>query len=65
VLAEAGELALAATRTAMQLHGAAGMTIGSPVERHYRTAPRAVAADLPAPELFARAAATLWPGSPS
>lgn len=65
VLAEAGELALAASRTAMQLHGAAGMTVGSPVERHYRAAPRAVAADLPAPELFARAAATLWPGSQS
>jgi alkylation response protein AidB-like acyl-CoA dehydrogenase len=44
-LAEAAALALGATREAVQLHGAHGMTTGSPVERHYRTAPFAIAQD--------------------
>jgi alkylation response protein AidB-like acyl-CoA dehydrogenase len=44
-LAEAGTLALDASREAVHLHGAFGMTDGSPVRRHYLVAPRAVAAD--------------------
>lgn len=43
-LAEAGVLALAATREGIQLHGAYGMTTGSPVARYYLAAPRAVQA---------------------
>ena len=44
-LAEAGTLALDASREAVHLHGAFGMTDGSPVRRHYLVAPSAVAAD--------------------
>lgn len=44
-LAEAGTLALDASREAVHLHGAFGMTDGSPVRRHYLVAPRAVAVD--------------------
>lgn len=44
-LAEAGTLALDASREAVHLHGAFGMTAGSPVRRHYLAAPIAVAAD--------------------
>ncbi|MPZ81612.1 MAG: hypothetical protein GEV28_14905 [Actinophytocola sp.] len=44
-LAEAGTLALDVSREAVHLHGAFGMTDGSPVRRHYLVAPRAVAAD--------------------
>ncbi|TDP95210.1 acyl-CoA dehydrogenase [Labedaea rhizosphaerae] len=55
-LAEAGTLALATTREAVQLHGAFGMTAASPVRRHYLTAPVAVAADAPIAELYAAAA---------
>jgi alkylation response protein AidB-like acyl-CoA dehydrogenase len=46
-LAEAGTLALDASREAVHLHGAFGMTDASPVRRHYLTAPLAVAADAP------------------
>jgi alkylation response protein AidB-like acyl-CoA dehydrogenase len=42
VLAEAGTLALDASREAVHLHGAFGMTDGSPVRRHYLTALTAV-----------------------
>ena len=42
VLDEAGQLALDASREAVHLHGAFGMTDGSPVRRHYLAAPRAV-----------------------
>lgn len=41
-LAEAGTLALDASREAVHLHGAFGMTDGSPVRRHYLAAPLAV-----------------------
>jgi alkylation response protein AidB-like acyl-CoA dehydrogenase len=44
-LAEAGTLALDASREAVHLHGAFGMTDGSPVRRHYLVAPKAIAAD--------------------
>jgi alkylation response protein AidB-like acyl-CoA dehydrogenase len=44
-LAEAGTLALDAGREAVHLHGAFGMTDGSPVRRHYLTAPVAIAGD--------------------
>ncbi|HEV7652799.1 MAG TPA: acyl-CoA dehydrogenase family protein [Actinophytocola sp.] len=44
-LAEAGTLALDAGREGVHLHGAFGMTAGSPVRRHYLAAPIAVAAD--------------------
>jgi alkylation response protein AidB-like acyl-CoA dehydrogenase len=45
VLAEAGALALDASREAVHLHGAFGMTDGSPVRRHYLAAPVAIAGD--------------------
>jgi alkylation response protein AidB-like acyl-CoA dehydrogenase len=57
VLAEATTLALAASREAMHLHGAYGMTAGSPVERHYRAAALALSDMPPLPELWAEAAA--------
>jgi alkylation response protein AidB-like acyl-CoA dehydrogenase len=56
VLAEAATLALAASREAVQLHGAHGMTAGSPVERHYRAAASALAALPPLRDLYAEAA---------
>jgi alkylation response protein AidB-like acyl-CoA dehydrogenase len=42
MLAEAGALALDITREAVQLHGAFGMTVASPVRRYYLAAPAAV-----------------------
>jgi alkylation response protein AidB-like acyl-CoA dehydrogenase len=56
-LAEAGTLALDASREAVHLHGAFGMTAASPVRRHYLTAPLAVAADAPPAALRTEAAA--------
>jgi alkylation response protein AidB-like acyl-CoA dehydrogenase len=55
-LAEAGTLALHASREAVQLHGAFGMTDASPVRRHYLVAPVATAVDAPPAALFAEAA---------
>jgi alkylation response protein AidB-like acyl-CoA dehydrogenase len=55
-LAEAGTLALDASREAVHLHGAFGMTDASPVRRHYLTAPLAVAADAPPAALRTEAA---------
>lgn len=63
-LAAAGELALAATRTAMQLHGASGMVAGSPVGRYYRAAPGIIAADLPPAELAAQLGSGWWATQP-
>jgi alkylation response protein AidB-like acyl-CoA dehydrogenase len=57
VLAEAATLALAASRAAVHLHGAFGMTDGSPVRRHYLAAPLAVAADATPAALRAEAGA--------
>jgi hypothetical protein len=57
-LAEAGTLAVTTTREAVQLHGAFGMTVASPVRRHYLIAPVAIAADAPAAELYLEAAVT-------
>jgi alkylation response protein AidB-like acyl-CoA dehydrogenase len=57
VLAEAGTLALDAGRDAVHLHGAFGMTDGSPVRRHYLAAPPAVAADATPAALWAEAEA--------
>jgi alkylation response protein AidB-like acyl-CoA dehydrogenase len=56
-LAEAGTLALDASREAVHLHGAFGMTDASPVRRHYLTAPVAVAADAAPAVLRVEAAA--------
>lgn len=56
-LAEAGALALAASREGVQLHGAAGMTVGSPAGRYYLAAPSAVAAAGPVAVLRAEAGA--------
>lgn len=53
-LAEAGEFAAAASRDAVQLHGAFGMTDASPVQAYYRSVPVALAADEPPAALFAR-----------
>ena len=54
-LAEAGTLALDTSRDAVHLHGAFGMTDGSPVRRYYLAAPLAVAADAPPAALRAQA----------
>jgi alkylation response protein AidB-like acyl-CoA dehydrogenase len=56
VLAEAGTLALAASREGVQVHGAFGMTDDSPIRRHYLGAPLAVAADADPATLYAEAA---------
>ncbi len=56
LLAASIELARDATRTAVQLHGAYGMTLGSPVERPYRTLPVAVAAEPSTSALYTDAA---------
>jgi alkylation response protein AidB-like acyl-CoA dehydrogenase len=56
-LAEAGTLALDASREAVHLHGAFGMTDGSPVRRYYLAAPHAVAADASPAVLWAEAVA--------
>ena len=57
ILAEAATLALAASREAVHLHGAYGMTGGSPVEGHYRAAGAAVRDERPLHDLWAEAAA--------
>lgn len=54
-LAEAGTLALDTSREAVHLHGAFGMTDGSPVRRYYLAAPAAIAADLTPAALLAEA----------
>lgn len=54
-LAEAGTLALDTSREAVHLHGAFGMTEGSPVRRYYLAAPAAAAADRTPSALLAEA----------
>jgi len=54
-LAEAGTLALATTREAVQLHGVFGMTAASPVGRHYLAAPLAIAGDAAPAVLYVEA----------
>lgn len=54
-LAEAGALARTATREAVQLHGAFGMTADSPVARYYLAAPLAIAGDGGTAELYVEA----------
>jgi len=44
----------------VQLHGAYGMTAGSPVERHYRAAVRALPDGPALPELYAEAGPRWW-----
>jgi alkylation response protein AidB-like acyl-CoA dehydrogenase len=61
-LAEAAAFATSAAADAVQLHGAFGLVAGSPVARHYRFAPLAIARG-PAPDVLRRHACTDDPTS--